>query len=108
MTSLQLYAVLLALILIAAQAFHVQTKTSRANLGISMKIDKKKFIAQCLLSSAFLFPTASFAIAQQYKLPPIDYKDPNRCVLSSSSVGQANAARDKLFDVRECDLRSKK
>ena len=45
------------------------------------------------------------AIEQQYKLPPIDYKDPNRCVLTSSSMGQANAARDKLYDLRECDLR---
>jgi uncharacterized protein YjbI with pentapeptide repeats len=30
----------------------------------------------------------------------------NRCVLVSSSMGQANAARDKLYDLRECDLRS--
>jgi uncharacterized protein YjbI with pentapeptide repeats len=63
---------------------------------------------------------------QQYKLPPIDYKDLNRCVFTSSNMGQANAvpsctiitcifnkyhnvryskARDKLYDLRECDLR---
>lgn len=45
------------------------------------------------------------AIAQQFKLPPIDFKDKNRCVLSSSNMGQANAGRDKLFDVRLCDLK---
>jgi hypothetical protein len=38
--------------------------------------------------------------AEQYKLPPIDFKDKNRCVLVSSSMGQANAARDKLYDLR--------
>jgi uncharacterized protein YjbI with pentapeptide repeats len=47
----------------------------------------------------------SCALEQQYKLPPIDKTDLNRCVLSSSSMGQANAARDKLFDLRECDLK---
>lgn len=45
------------------------------------------------------------ALDQQYKLPPIDRKDTNRCQLVSSSIGQANAARDKLYDLRECDLR---
>jgi uncharacterized protein YjbI with pentapeptide repeats len=49
---------------------------------------------------------SSVATAQQYKLPPIDRRDANRCVLVSSSMGQANAARDKLYDLRECDLRS--
>ena len=52
-----------------------------------------------------MIASPSFAIEQQYKLPPIDYKDKNRCVLYSSSMGQANAARDKLYDLRECDLR---
>lgn len=47
-------------------------------------------------------PTAN---AMEYRLPPIDRKDPNRCVLQSSSIGQANAARDKLYDLRECDLK---
>jgi uncharacterized protein YjbI with pentapeptide repeats len=48
---------------------------------------------------------AAHALNQQFKLPPIDYKDPNRCTLISSSIGQANAGRDKLYDVRGCDLR---
>lgn len=41
---------------------------------------------------------------KDFKLPPIDYADKTRCVLKSSSMGQANAARDKLYDLRECKL----
>lgn len=40
-----------------------------------------------------------------YKLPPIDRKNLDRCKLLSSSIGQANAARDSLYDLRECDIR---
>jgi hypothetical protein len=40
-----------------------------------------------------------------YKLPPIDRKNLDRCKLLSSSIGQANAARDALYDLRECDIR---
>lgn len=28
-----------------------------------------------------------------------------RCMFKSSAMGQANAARDKLYDLRECDMR---
>lgn len=55
------------------------------------------------LHLATLFPAK--AVSQQFKLPPIDYKDKNRCQLTSSAIGQANAGRDKLYDVRECDLK---
>lgn len=42
---------------------------------------------------------------KDFKFPPIDYTDVNRCVLKGgSSMGQANAARDKLFDLRQCQL----
>jgi uncharacterized protein YjbI with pentapeptide repeats len=40
----------------------------------------------------------------KFKLPPIDISDKNRCNLNSSSMGQANAARDKLYDLRQCKL----
>lgn len=43
-----------------------------------------------------------------FKLPPIDSSDKNRCSLNSSSMGQANAARDKLYDLRQCDLSNQK
>jgi len=35
-------------------------------------------------------------------LPPINRRDENRCRWRNSKMGQANAARDKLFDLREC------
>ena len=42
---------------------------------------------------------------KDFKFPPIDYADVNRCVLKGgSSMGQANAARDKLYDLRQCQL----
>ena len=41
---------------------------------------------------------------KDFRLPPIDFADKSRCVLKSSSIGQANAARDKLYDLRMCDL----
>jgi uncharacterized protein YjbI with pentapeptide repeats len=41
---------------------------------------------------------------KEFRLPPIDFRDPNRCTLSSSNMGQANAARDKLYDLRQCTL----
>ena len=64
-------------------------------------------IVACGLLSILPFISISptYALEQQYKLPPIDRKDPNRCVLTSSAMGQANAARDKLFDLRECDIK---
>jgi uncharacterized protein YjbI with pentapeptide repeats len=42
-----------------------------------------------------------------FKLPPIDTSDKNRCTLTSSAIGQANAARDKLYDLRQCSLEGK-
>ena len=42
---------------------------------------------------------------KEFKLPPIDKTDKTRCSLNSSTIGQANAARDKLYDLRECELK---
>ena len=51
-------------------------------------------------------PGPAFADGQteKFKLPPIDKTDKTRCTLNSSTIGQANAARDKLYDLRECKL----
>lgn len=62
-------------------------------------------VAACLLWPVVSHAAPAFAMEQQYKLPPIDRADLNRCKLQSSSIGQANAARDKLYDLRECDLK---
>mmetsp|Transcript_26299 Transcript_26299/g.55518 ORF Transcript_26299/g.55518 Transcript_26299/m.55518 type:complete len:240 (-) Transcript_26299:230-949(-) len=59
-----------------------------------------------LAATLLLSPLPSHADGQtkEFKLPPIDYSDKSRCVLNSSKMGQANAARDKLYDLRECAL----
>jgi uncharacterized protein YjbI with pentapeptide repeats len=44
---------------------------------------------------------------KEFKLPPIDLENKNRCVFQGSSMGQANAARDKLYDLRLCKLSGK-
>jgi uncharacterized protein YjbI with pentapeptide repeats len=38
------------------------------------------------------------------KLPAINRNDKNRCKFVSSAMGQANAARDSLLDLRECKM----
>ncbi|KAJ1623269.1 hypothetical protein T492DRAFT_599762 [Pavlovales sp. CCMP2436] len=42
--------------------------------------------------------------AVNYKFPPIDSKKVGRCKFVSSAMGQANAARDSLYDLRECQM----
>merc|ERR1712037_944957 len=37
--------------------------------------------------------------------PPVNKRDTSRCQFSTSSMGQANAARDKLLDLRECNMK---
>lgn len=91
-----------------SRGFKLNQANSDSNSNILAK-EQRKFAALSLcflsfLSPMIILPGASSAIDQQYKLPPIDRKDPNRCTLTSSSMGQANAARDKLYDLRECNL----
>lgn len=67
--------------------------------------DGMRKIGEAVLAATLfcgLLPTTVHAI--DYRLPPIDRSDPNRCTLKSSSMGQSNAQRDKLFDLRECKL----
>lgn len=40
----------------------------------------------------------------KFSLPPISQAK-DRCNFKSSAMGQANAARDSLYDLRECNLR---
>eukprot|EP00640_Fibrocapsa_japonica_P002758 CAMPEP_0113941656 /NCGR_PEP_ID=MMETSP1339-20121228/7533_1 /TAXON_ID=94617 /ORGANISM="Fibrocapsa japonica" /LENGTH=243 /DNA_ID=CAMNT_0000945863 /DNA_START=106 /DNA_END=837 /DNA_ORIENTATION=- /assembly_acc=CAM_ASM_000762 len=63
-----------------------------------------------LVGSAFTgLPQQAIADGQtsKFTLPPIDFKDKTRCSFKSSTIGQANAARDKLYDLRQCDLSGK-
>jgi len=56
------------------------------------------------LLSAGPLPAFADGQTEKFKLPPVDLADKNRCTLSSSTIGQANAARDKLYDLRQCNL----
>jgi hypothetical protein len=63
--------------------------------------------AALVVSMAFctgIPPAHADGATKTFKLPPIDYTDQSRCVLKSSNMGQANAARDKLVDLRECKI----
>eukprot|EP00979_Chaetoceros_neogracilis_P001937 scaffold349_cov267-Chaetoceros_neogracile.AAC.32 len=66
----------------------------------------KMFAVAALSFSMFMVPSPALADGQTktFKLPPIDFTDKNRCQFSSSKIGQANAARDKLYDLRQCVL----
>ena len=44
---------------------------------------------------------------KDFKLPPVDLKVKGRCQFNDSKMGQANAARDSLYDLRMCDLSGK-
>ena len=74
-------------------------------------IDKLgKMFATAALSCAFLLgPSPAFADGQTkvFKLPPIDFADKSRCQFNDSKMGQANAQRDKLYDLRQCSLTDK-
>jgi hypothetical protein len=50
-------------------------------------------------------PAFADGATKEFKFPPVDLSDKSRCVLKGgSAMGQANAARDKLYDLRQCKL----
>ena len=62
-------------------------------------------VGEATLAASLFFGMLTLpAHAIDYRLPPIDRSDPDRCTLKSSTIGQSNAQRDKLFDLRECKL----
>merc|ERR1711957_685994 len=91
--------------------------SARFSSPIQTKLDAKKssdfrdnvgkaVIATVLSVGLFLGPAPALADGQtkEFRLPPIDQNDKTRCTLNSSKMGQANAARDKLYDLRQCEL----
>merc|ERR1719215_1509647 len=54
----------------------------------------------CNLMFSAADPALADGQTKEFKLPPIDFADKSRCTLSSSNIGQANAARDKLYDLK--------
>lgn len=101
------YIVLFCIISMHQIAFTTAWKPSfMQRISVNVK-SVQKAVGAGLLSTVLLFPGVVLnanAIEQQYKLPPIDFSDKTRCTLTSSAMGQANAARDKLYDLRMCDL----
>ncbi|CAM9629219.1 unnamed protein product [Hapterophycus canaliculatus] len=63
-----------------------------------------------LAGAAVLLSGGDVALADgsttKFSLPPVG-QGKDRCVFKSSAMGQANAARDKLYDLRECDMSGK-
>jgi len=119
---------LLSLILAAATNYSASAfasgsakRTSNVSLQ-SRKNDDRELdkVAKTLTNAVFvslfslsLFssgPLPAYADGQteKFKLPPVDLRDKDRCKLTSSSIGQANAARDKLYDLRQCNLSGQK
>lgn len=70
-----------------------------------------KAVTAAALSFALVFGSTDAAFAdgqtKEFKFPPIDFSDKSRCQFSGSKMGQANAQRDKLYDLRQCNLSGK-
>lgn len=85
---------------------------AKSSSMLHMKSMRSIFVGG-LIAASFLLPVENVmaeTIMEKnanfvYKLPPIDKSNKDRCKLLSSSIGQANAARDSLYDLRECDIR---
>lgn len=99
---------------------YILSSSLKSSIATRTRLDAKKssdlrddigktVIAAALSLSLFLGPAPALADGQTktFKLPPIDFSDKSRCTLSSSKMGQANAARDKLYDLRQCELSGK-
>jgi uncharacterized protein YjbI with pentapeptide repeats len=100
---------LLAALSPASHAFAPSIQhTSRADtqLASAKKNNLAPILSTAVLSSILLLsPLPSHAEKnKEFSFPPIDRTDKSRCTLNSSKMGQANAARDKLYDLRECSL----
>ena len=64
-------------------------------------------VALALALGGLATPALADGQTEKFNLPPIDKEDRTRCVLQSSAMGQANGARSKLYDLRECVLTNK-
>ena len=52
-------------------------------------------------------PALADGDTKEFKFPPIDRANKDRCKWTSSAMGQANAARDSLYDLRQCPMSGK-
>lgn len=61
--------------------------------------------AAVIVGGGNVIPVLADGGTTKFVLPPINKEEKGRCEFKSSAMGQANAARDKLYDLRECDMR---
>ena len=69
-------------------------------------------LAAAALSALLLLPgpvppALADGDTKEFKFPPIDRSNKDRCKWTSSAMGQANAARDSLYDLRQCPMSGK-
>jgi hypothetical protein len=83
-----------------------QREQTTKNMNVQQKLFKS--IIQIAIALTVSATSSSIVYAdgqtESFKFPPIDFGDKDRCKLNSSTIGQANAARDKLYDLRQCQL----
>lgn len=103
--------VLVPLAMLATSALvGIQMSLDFLQVGDSASAGRRQMLSATLSAAAGIFgfeavsPQEARAEGRRIAYPPIDRKDKSRCVWKSSAMGQANAARDKLFDLRECKL----
>ena len=80
---------------------------AKASLSKAALTTKAKSLALAALVLASPVVASADGQTEKFKLPPVDKNDKSRCVFKTSSMGQANGARDKLFDLRQCDMTGK-
>lgn len=102
--SLAKLALIAALGAASCSALRLRPKGQRAS-GLERGI--RSTAAACAVFVSLSTGAVADGQTEKFKLPPIDRKDPDRCSFKSSTIGQANAARDKLYDLRECVLSNK-
>merc|ERR1711908_35458 len=61
-------------------------------------------ISSLLCLNLGTLPALADGGTEKFKFPPIDRAKKDRCRFDSSAMGQANAARDSLYDLRECKM----
>eukprot|EP00281_Chroomonas_sp_CCMP1168_P035468 CAMPEP_0206244764 /NCGR_PEP_ID=MMETSP0047_2-20121206/18336_1 /ASSEMBLY_ACC=CAM_ASM_000192 /TAXON_ID=195065 /ORGANISM="Chroomonas mesostigmatica_cf, Strain CCMP1168" /LENGTH=238 /DNA_ID=CAMNT_0053670015 /DNA_START=18 /DNA_END=734 /DNA_ORIENTATION=+ len=61
-------------------------------------------LASALIAGSLVLGSVAPAADAAFNFPPIDKSDKTRCSFKSSAIGQSNAARDKLYDLRECQM----
>jgi hypothetical protein len=94
----------LSFCLMECVAFNIKmkevTSLSKDQLSV-IKIKNALAPAVATFTACVLFPFSALAINQQYRLPPIDYADKNRCVLTSSAVSfrEFHATHSSSFEI---------